>query len=59
MFVAARRLLRRLRRSYHLHCAREDAAVLGLTTPDGVWSCLPCRVVFLDTLGYVGHLHGA
>ena len=59
MFLAARRLIRRARRAYHLRCAREDMWLLGLTTPDGIWSCAPCRAVFLDTLGYVGHLHGA
>jgi hypothetical protein len=58
MVTAAGRLLSRIRRAYHLRCAREDAHRLGLRTPEGVWSCLPCRAVFLDTLGYVGHLHG-
>jgi hypothetical protein len=58
MVAAAGRLVRRFGRAYHLRCAREDAVQLGLRTPDGIWSCLPCRAVFLDTLGYVGHLHG-
>jgi hypothetical protein len=59
MVSAAGRLLRRLLRAYRVRCAREDAHRLGVRTPDGVWSCAPCRAVFLDTLGYVGHLHEA
>ena len=51
--------LRRVRLAYRLQCAREDAHRFGLRVPDGIWSCLPCRLVFFDDIGYVGHLHGA
>lgn len=54
MFLA--RVLRRLRRSYQLACAREDRVRLGLTVPDGVWFCAPCRRAMLDGLEML--LHG-
>jgi hypothetical protein len=42
------RAWRRLRIAYQLTCAREDAARLGFSVPDGVWFCAPCRVAVLD-----------
>src|SRR4051794_34733440 len=45
---AAMRTWRRLGLAYVLTCAREDARVLGLAVPDGVWFCAPCRLAFLD-----------
>ena len=41
-------LWRRLRRVYHVACARQDARLLGLRVPEGVWFCPPCRLAFLD-----------
>jgi hypothetical protein len=38
----------RLRRAYHTACARQDIRLLGLTVPEGVWFCPPCRLAFLD-----------
>jgi hypothetical protein len=42
------RLWQRLRRAYHVACARQDARLLGLRVPEGVWFCPPCRLAFLD-----------
>lgn len=49
------RLLRRVRRVYELHCAREDARVRGIVVPLGVWVC-NCEHVSLDRLAFVRHL---
>lgn len=47
----------RMRRSYHLACAREDRRRLGVRVPDGVWFCAPCRRAFLDGLDIVRHMY--
>jgi hypothetical protein len=46
--AAAARAWQRLRRRYHVTCARQDLRTLGLRVPDGVWFCPPCRLAFLD-----------
>jgi hypothetical protein len=51
------RTLRRLRRRYHLACAREDVGRLGVRVPEGVWFCAPCRLAFLDGLEIVRHVY--
>lgn len=48
LVAAAARGWHRLRRLYDLSCARQDARMLGLHIPDGVWFCAPCRLAFLD-----------
>jgi hypothetical protein len=50
------RAWRRICRAYQLTCAREDAARLGFSVPDGVWFCAPCRVTMFDGLEML--LHG-
>jgi hypothetical protein len=52
-----RRLCRRMRLAYHVRCAREDAHARGITVPPGVWSCDPCRAVFLDDFSFIVHAH--
>lgn len=47
----------RMRRGYHLACAREDRRRLGVRVPDGVWFCAPCRRAFLDGLEIVRHVY--
>jgi hypothetical protein len=43
-----RSLVRRAARAYRMACAREDAAVHGMTVPDGVWVCEGCAAVVLN-----------
>jgi hypothetical protein len=50
--------IRRLVRAYRLCCAREDARLLGLRTPEGVWTCAPCRLAFFDRFDYLVHAAG-
>ena len=50
-----RRLFQRVRRAYHLRCAREDARQHGLAVPLGVWVC-DCRHVALDKLAFLDHM---
>jgi hypothetical protein len=38
----------RLRCAYDTACARQDARLLGIHVPDGIWFCAPCRLAFLD-----------
>jgi hypothetical protein len=39
---------RRLTRTYHMWCAREDARRHGLIVPAGVWLCAHCPQVRFD-----------
>jgi hypothetical protein len=49
------RLIQRLVRAYHLHCAREDARARGIVVPIGVWAC-HCTHVSLDRMSFNHHL---
>ena len=53
--AALRHGWRRVRLGYQTACARQDARVLGLHVPDGVWFCPPCRLAFLDAWDIARH----
>jgi hypothetical protein len=53
-----RGLWRRLRLSYHVHCAREDARLRNIITPSGIWACYHCPHVSLDRQTFGFHLAG-
>ncbi|MCW2724090.1 MAG: hypothetical protein JWN35_1011 [Frankiales bacterium] len=51
-----RHLLHRVRRAYHLLCAREDVRVRDIVVPLGVWTCHHCPHVSLDQLTFINHI---
>jgi len=52
-----RRWVRKIARAYTLLCAREDARVLHLVIPSGVWVCGQCtHATFFDFARFRAHL---
>ncbi|TMR03123.1 hypothetical protein ETD83_11075 [Actinomadura soli] len=56
MSSAVRRTWRRLVQTYHLLCARDDAAAHGYTVPSGVWACVRCHQPHLELSALHRHL---
>lgn len=53
--AAVKHIGRRIRRTYVLACAREDAHRHGFAVPDGTWHCAPCGRAFLDKRAFMLH----
>ncbi|TDD35065.1 hypothetical protein E1287_14920 [Actinomadura sp. KC06] len=56
MSSAVRRTWRRLVQTYHVLCARDDAAARGYTVPSGVWACVRCHQPHLELAALRHHL---
>lgn len=52
-----RRWARKVARAYTLLCAREDARMLQLAIPSGVWVCAQCtHATFFDFARFRAHV---
>lgn len=56
MVSACRRVWRKAVQTYHLACARDDAAGRGLRVPSGVWVCDRCEQAVLELTALREHV---